>query len=469
MRYLPIFLILLLILTAYATPAESTVAPTQNSEPKLDAPVLDTTLETSLLVTEWRGTDAGNVLFPLDPASGKPLPDFAPISLGYSSYHAFSADRATLAVISFPTESTYHGGLLLIDLATWKMQQFELDLKGWIHSLAFSPDGKQLAVSHGESNYSLTMIDVEKGTIAAQGQIDSYVTRLKFTKNGEALMLYSPTLNPKDRITAGAPQVLLLDAVDLTPRWSAELEGVQDGVFAKAETVTSANIHEPGMASYISPGLAFAPDRDALYIVHADSEQLTTVDFESQNVGTVAIQPKLTWLQRLLSMTAGVAHAKIGDGVTRQAAISPDGQFLYVVGVNNSTFQDKQGNWQMEQSPLGLDILQTSDGSRLEHIESDTTELSISPDGRFLYLRSWGTSPKYLPWTEIFDINSQQVVARQDNISATPALLMNGEFLLVSTFSTSEYSHHMSILEPDGSNVLAEWTDSQSVWWLTTP
>ncbi len=98
---------------------------------------------------------------------------------------------------------------------------------------------------------------------------------------------------------------------------------------------------------------SFAPDRDALYVVHADSEQLTTVDFESQTVKTVEIQPKLTWFERLLSMTAGIAHAKIGDGITRQAAVSPDGQFLYVVGVNNATFQDEQGNWQMEQTSAG--------------------------------------------------------------------------------------------------------------------
>jgi hypothetical protein len=282
-------------------------------------------------------------------------------------------------------------------------------------------------------------------------------------------MLYSPTLNPEDKMTAGAPQVLLLDAADLTRRWSAALDAVQDGVFARDGTVTSANIHEPGMASYLSPALVFAPDRDALYIVHADSEKLTTVDFARQAVKTVEVQPKLTWFERLLSMTAGVAHAKIGDGVTRQAVVSPDGQFLYVAGVNNSTFQDKQGNWQYEQTPLGLEIIETSDGSRVERIESDTTELSISPDGRFLYLRNWGTAPEYLPWMDIFDITNQRVVSRQDNISAMPAFLMNGEFLLVSTFSTGEYSHHMSILEPDGSKVLAEWTDSNSVWWLTTP
>lgn len=469
MRLLPVFLTFLLVLTACASPAEPTIAPANVNEPKSDAPVLDGIFGTSLLVTEWKGSSEGNVLFPLDPASGKPLHDYAPISLGYSSYHAFSPDRGTVAVISFPTETTYHGSLLLIDLATWKTQQFELELKGWVHTLAFSPDGKQLAVAHGESRYSLTMIDIEQGVITAQSQIDSFGTRLKFTKDGKALMLYSPTFNPKDMMTAGPPQVLLLDAVDLTPRWSAALEGVHDGVFPKDETVTSANLHEPGQAFYISPGLVFAPDHDALYIVHADAEQLTTVDFEGQRVQTVDVQPKLTWFERLLSATAGVAHAKIGDGINRQAAVSADGQFLYVVGVDSSTFQDEQGNWQREQTPLGLEILQTSDGSRVDQVETDTTELSLSPDGRFLYLRNWGNSEDPKPWTEIFDTASGQLVTRKSGISGMPALLVNGEYLLVSTYSTGEYTHRMSIMEPDGSRVISEWTAPDYVWWMTVP
>jgi hypothetical protein len=305
--------------------------------------------------------------------------------------------------------------------------------------------------------------------ITARSRIDSFISRLKFTESGEALMLYSLTTNRANSLTASAPKVLLLDAEDLTPRWSMEVGDVRDGIFPRDENVTQANYYEPGQAFFISPGLVFAPDRDVLYIVHADSEQLTTVDFENQNVKTVDIQPKLTWFERLLSMTAGVAHAKIGDGITRQAAISPDGQFLYVVGVNSSTSQDQHGNWQMEQTPMGLEIIQTLDGSRMERIETDTTELSLSPDSRLLYLRNWGSNQNNIPWTEIFDTSTGQLVTRKNKVSGMPALLMNGEYLLVSTYSTAETSHHMSVLTPDGSRVLAEWTDSKYVWWLTTP
>ena len=486
MRHLPVFLTSLLLLAACAPTAtprsEPTAPPAAPTElipvptevaPETPTPAIQASYETSLLAIVWKEKAKCNLLFPVDPLTGKALPGYEPISLGYSTFHAFSPDHRTVAAVSFPSQAAYNGSLVLLDLATWTTRRFDLKLRGWVSSIVFSPDGKRLAIAHGESKHFVTIVEVETGTITAQRETDSaYISRLKFTQSGTALMLYSPVIKNRfteNEMSAGPPQILLLDAEDLNPLWSAGLEGVRDGIFPRDENVTPENIHEPGQAFYLNPGLVFAPDRDALYLVHADSEQLTTVDFESQTVKTVEIQDKFTLFERLLSLTAGVAHAKVGDGITRQAAVSPDGQFLYVAGVNDSTFQGKQGNWQMEQTPLGLEIIETRDGSRVEHIETDTTELSLSPDGRFLYLRNWGTRPKNLPWTEIFDTSTRQLVTRKENISAMPALLINGEYRLVSTFSTGEYSHHMSILEPDGSSVLAEWTDSEAVWWLTTP
>lgn len=469
MRFLPVFLTFLLILTACAAPAQPTLAPVEEIEPTSNAPVPDGTFESSLLVTEWRGSSKGNVLFPLDPATGTALTDYAPISLGHTFSHAFSPDRGTLAVVSFPNDLVSNGSLLLIELPTWETQRLELKLNGWVHSMVFSPDGKQLAIAHGESGFNLTTIDVTEGKITAQSQVDSYVSRLKFTEDGQSLMLYRPTIDSAQGLTAGPPKVLLLDAANLTERWSAEIANVHDGIFPKDETVTEETLYQPGQAFYVSPGLVFAPERDILYVVHADAEQLTTVDFASQTVGTVDIQPRLTWFEQLLSLTAGVAHAKIGDGISRQAMISPDGRFLYVVGVNSSTSVDEHGNWQMEQSPLGLDILATDDGIRLEHVDTDTTDVSMSPDGRFLYLRNWGSSEDNIPWTEILDIASGQFVTRKNGISGMPARLMNGEYLLASTYSTGETSHHMSILNPDGSVVLAEWSAPRYIWWLTAP
>jgi hypothetical protein len=469
MRLFTVLLTFLLLLTACAAPASPIVEPEDAGMPESRNVTIDGTFETSLLVTTWKGPSEGSVLFPLDPSTGTALPGYTPIPLGETAFHAFSPDRNTLAMITFPNQSAYNGSLVLIDLRAWKTQRFALKLSGWVSAIVFSPDGKRLAIAHGESRYKVTVIQVDGGVIAAQSELDSLVTRLKFMESGEALMLYSPAIHPTEQWKAGPPKVHLLDAMDLSLRWSAELQNVHDGILPKDESVTSANIHEPGQAYYISPGLAFAPDRDALYIVHADSEQLTTVDFENQNVETLEIQTKLSWFERLLSMTAGTAHAKIGDGISRQALVSPDGRFLYVVGVNSATFQDQQGNWQMEQTPLGLEIIQTTDGSLQRHVETDATEISLAPDGRFLYLRNWGSHPENIPWTEIFDTRSQQIIARKDKVSASPALLMNGEILLASTYSTAETSHHMSILQHDGLTLLAEWTDQSYIFWLTAP
>jgi hypothetical protein len=152
-------------------------------------------------------------------------------------------------------------------------------------------------------------------------------------------------------------------------------------------------------------------------------------------------------------------------GPANRIAVPPDGQFLYVVGVHNESFQDSLGNIQMSQTPLGLEIVRTSDGSLTAHVETQAGELSLSPDGRFLYLRYWEDHYS-VPWTEVFDTSSNQIITRKAGLYASPALRMNGEPLLVSTYSLAENSHHMSISRPEDLSVLTEWAGSGYIAWL---
>ena len=474
---LPTFLLILsLILTACAAPekdlpatpslqTEQTIAPVKPTTVPTEA-VTKATFERSLLAVEWTGRSKGNLLFPLDPDTGTALTDYSPISLGQSYSYAFSPDRRTLAAVTFPNDNIYRGDLLLIDLPSWTTQTVELETTGWVSAMAFSPDGRRLAIAQGETNYDLTLFDLEQEVITAQTEEDSLITHMKFTANSESLMLYGLVIENRyteNEMSAGAPQVRLLDAADLSPRWSVELEGVRDGVYPKDENVP-VDYSQPGTAIYFAPAVLFAPDQNILYIAHADSDQLTIADFDSQKVKTVEIQPELSWFERLLSLTAGVAHAKVADGTSKQAVISLDGQFLYVVGLRSESVQSTNGNWDMNQIPLGLEIIRTSDGSRVERFETDSADLSISTDGTLLYLRNWtDTAPR----TEIFDISTRQVITRRAWIYGTPALRMNGEPLLVSTTSTSEFAHHTSIFQPDGSQLLSEWTSSGYFAWLT--
>lgn len=469
MRLFIFLLTFSLILAACGAPATgSPAAPSVKIEPTT-APIESVTeaaFGNSLLAVEWTGRSKGNLLFPLDPATGLALPDYEPIPLGQSYVYAFSPDRRTLAAVTFQNDQATNGNLLLVDLKTWETRPLELRTNGWVSAMVFSPDGKRLAIADGVSTYTLTVFDLEQGVILAQKEDDFLITRLKFTADTESLMLYGILIEKRsteNEVSEGAPQVRLLDAVDLTPLWSVDLKSVRDGIFPKDEKAV-VDYSQPGTAMYLSPALVFALDKNALYIVHADSEQLTTVDFDSQKIATVEIQDQLSWFERLLSLTAGTVHAKVADGTSKQAMISPDSQFLYVIGVRNESSQDKYGDWQMNQTPLGLEIIQMSDGSRLEHFETDSTELSISPDGRFLYLHYWTDRG---PSTEIFDIAHRQIISRKDGVYAHPALRMNGEPLLVSSYSFAENSHHMGIFQPDDLKALMEWTGSNYIDWIT--
>jgi hypothetical protein len=120
---------------------------------------------------------------------------------------------------------------------------------------------------------------------------------------------------------------------------------------------------------------------------------------------------------------------------------------------------------QMSQTPLGLEIVRTSDGSRTAQIETQAGELSLSPDGRFLYLRCWADHYS-VPWTEVFDTSGNKIIIRKAGIYASPALRINGEPLLVSAYSLAENSHHMSVSRPEDLSVLTEWEGTGYIAWL---
>ena len=133
MRVPTILLTFLLLLTACAAPANPIAGSQDTGALEPQKVIVDGTFETSLLVTVWKGLPEGNVLFPIDPATGSALPGYKPISLGQTASHAFSSDRRTLAVVSFPDQNTYNGSLVLVDLTTWRSAPME---SGWLSHMA---------------------------------------------------------------------------------------------------------------------------------------------------------------------------------------------------------------------------------------------------------------------------------------------------------------------------------------------
>jgi len=437
-------------------------------------------LADSVLAVLWKNSGEGHFLLPIDPATGQPLANYKPISLGQSYSYAFSPDLHRLAVVGFVTPQYPHGGSLhLIDLETWEDHVQELRLDASVNAMDFSPDGKRLAIAYGNNESRILVLNVnlpfeksESGTL--QEAMDFLVNKMKFTSDGSGLMVYGfRTEGPSTpyQVNIEPPIVTLLDSMDLSVRWQDNLEGVQHGVVPKDQTGDEpVDIFQPGQAVYYFPGLTFAPHHDILYVVHPDEDKLTNVDFDTQKISSVEIRPKLSWFERLLSLGAGVAHAKVAEGTTKHAVVSPDGQLLYIVGVRSELADSEGDEWQINNIPLGLQIVRTKDGSRINRYDTEASDVSISYDGQYLFLQGWSQIDGSA-WTQIFDTVTHQPLTRvQENIWLMPTRRLNGTSILVSNvYINSEDRQHYAIVDPEELSVLAEWDSADYLDWLNMP
>lgn len=477
---------ILLVLTACsALPGKAPAAPTQVKKPastqaEKSAPTAlpekPGTLADSILAGLWKSNTEGHLLVPIDPANGQALADYEPISMGQSYSYAFSPDRRRLAAVGYVSPEHHHGGSLhLIDLETWEDHVQELQLNAYVNAMDFSPDGERLAIAYGNNDSQILVLNVAEPPVKSknatlQTSMDFLVNKMKFTSDGSGLMAYGyRTENPSTvNQQSDSPFVVLLDSSDLSMTWSADLEGIRHGIVPKDENSDEpVDFTQPGNAIYLFPGLTFAPGRDALYVIHADEEVLTTVDFNAQEVASVEIQPQISWMERLLSLTAGVAHAKIAEGTTKHAAISPDGKTLYVVGQNSELVGEKDNMWEIIENPLGLQVVRAEDGRRLARFDTEASDISISYDGRYLFLQGWSQVQENA-WTQIIDTATNQPVTRiENNTWLVPTRRLNGEPILASSvFINGEREHQYTTVNPDDLSVLAEWSNTDYLVWL---
>jgi WD40 repeat protein len=466
------------------TPVESAQVGKSDSV-KTETPLPTTTIGKSVSLGEsvpvelWTDNSEEDSLVPIDPRTGQVLPDYEPIPLGQAAFQAFSPDQHTLAVVGFVSSQHPNGGSLhLIDLNTWKEQVQELRLDSYVNAMAFSPDGHQLAIAYGNAESRVLIVDVnnplvKSKTAVRETSLDFYVYSMKFNTNGSGLMIYgSKSENPNtvNQMNPDPPIAVLLDSADLSVRWKTRLDGVHHGILPKdGNVVATPDLTQPSQAIYLYPGLTFAPKSDVLYVVHADEDKLTIVDFAAQKVTTLDIKPQLSWIERLLSLGAIEAHAKVAEGTRKDAVISPDGKFLYIVGQRRELAGISGNEIQMNNIPLGLQIVRTSDTSRVAHYNTDAQELSISADGRYLYLRSWGASPD-IAVTQIFDTSSDRIVSSLNGMFLMPTHRINGAPILGSSvWMENKQINHNSTVDPQNLSVIAEWDSTNTPTWLPTP
>src|SRR5258706_3464776 len=404
----------------------SLATPTQTSS---------TPLSESLLLVRYDSKTQVNILTALDPVNGYDLAGIPPIPFGQSYVYALSPDRKTLAAVVYPSGDTPHGAhLYLIDLKDWSLREVKLAIDDWVLSMEYAPDGRSFAITSGPTHNQLTVVDAARAGVLAQVKMDYYIRSMKFNAAATALMIYGAPYDPNSGMSSG-PVVTLVGAGALSPLWSTQLSQVRDGLFPKTDQV-NIDGHMPGQANLFAPGLAFAPDADVLYIADAEKEQLVSVDFAARSVQARAVRAERSWLEQLLALTAGTAHAKGADDNEQNAALSPDGRFLYVTSIHNESVAKENGEWEFTQTPLGLQVIRTADAVETGKFETKANAPLVSADGNYVYLDIWDDG-KGAPATQIFDTRQGKIIASMSGFLLTPTHRLNGEPVLVSGYSSA--------------------------------
>jgi hypothetical protein len=470
MKHFSAFLLLPLLLAACAPAAPTgNPGPAAGAEPAAESRAAPQ-FESAALVTLWNEQDRLHRLVPVDPSDGRPVPGYAPLELGGNYYYAFTPDRTRLAVLSYRADDPRNPVLHNLDLVRWEDRQTTLPFTGWIagaDGLSISADGRYLAAAASHAEGALLVFDLKHNEIVAQIEPEFDVRRVQFSDDGEGLMAYGAQVINRfmsSEQTSGFARAALFDSRDLSLLWSAEVPGLRDGVYP-TEAGSTADLHaDPTSAIYLYPGVVFAPRGDRLYAVHADEDRLTTIDFAGRSMHTLVVQPALSWFERLLMAGGGRAYAKMANGSSRNAVISPDGDVIYTLGTRNEVVVDARGNWEFTSVPIGLQAIDPSTGRELFKHDTPAVDMKLVPDGTALLLQNWDGPPS----TDLLSLDRLQLTVRFKLAIALPTRSLDGSLLLVSALTGESGATRMSAYSRDGT-LLGDWQAAGYAEWLMLP
>jgi hypothetical protein len=355
-----------------------------------------------------------------------------------------------------------------IDLKVWKAVDTSVVLDGWPQGFDVNPQHTQVVITYARLSedaqqkmlgYNLAQVDVSGKGGMTKTELDIMPRLVAYVGDGKTILVYGATYDYDKETTSSRAKVRLYRASDLKMIWGTELKNVLEGIINTGETKQFDPIH---MTQW-QPALALSPDRDKLYIVHADADLLTTVYLAARHARTLEIQPHLSWLERLLRLTSSVAHAKVLNGTTKWAALSPDGTRLYVTGFTGQPQEGKQGSWQFDILPFGLQVIDTSDVSEIARMKSEASEISLSADGKILFLR--GTTGNN-SWTDMLDAASLDAIYHMDGQLLFPAQTLSGESLIVGS-PDGQWGYSMNVFDKKEYSLASKIAGKGH--WVSTP
>ena len=445
-------------------------------------PATPTTPGAPLVLFGWDGT-VGRVVRAIDPLTGEDAPGYAPLPIAgerddmFMTPQVFAPDGRSLALLDVVGQLCYPyaGGstcgprssaVYLVDFTMWAVQAIPLALDGWASPMAFSPDGRRLAVAvRGDAGENtLLLIDTATATTTAQGSLPFTPSRLGFGPDGATLLVYGqPEGDQAGMSPPPPPRVLLLDAATLATTWQTPLDEVVSGHWCVEQCDGDFGVRK--MISVV-PGVALSPGGEMLSIVHADAERLTTVDLAARAVRTAPIRAPVAWIDRLLTLTAGVAHAKGPmDSFARTAVFSPDGSRLYVSGYDFTMTANDAGGWDVAEAMQPLWVIDPVRGRVLAETDAPNHSLRVTPDGARLLLVDVSTDVGIVA---MLDAATLATEARVEGVDVMMTFDLAGETRFVGQSFRQSRSAFV-LLDPLTLDVVAEWSAEGPAWLASVP
>jgi hypothetical protein len=390
-------------------------------------------------------------IFPVSASTGEPISGAAPVEVGGIITYGFSPDRGKMAYLANETEDCLTNCLRLLDLRTWKEMikpiSLDQDFGAWFSTPIFNADYSRLALFLNKQTESLSqvqLIDINQAKVIQKASLEMNIFQAAYTANG-ALALYGTKTTSQGK--ESFLHVVLLDGVDLHVLWEYDLPEVQ----YMAEWANDPT--DPTQGLYLNPAVVFSPDSSQLYIAVADKPLLVTVDFTNQAIRKAPIQPRASLLDRLMASTADIVYAKMLNSVTKTGVLSQDGRYLYIVGNRTSAVKLENGEYNQEVSPLGLQVVDTHDGTLVSSLDTEANNISLSLDGKTLLLTGWkqvGDSDPQ-PWTDVLDISSLKVIQHLDG-TVTPSRLLDGSLVWLVSEQTIDDTYKIDLYRPGQSS-----------------
>jgi hypothetical protein len=341
---------------------------------------------------EVAGAGQPNPIRPLDRASLADVPGYAAFDVGQHHAQALSPDGRTLAVIAWSGGGIMKdvGTLHLIDLPSWADKATEVKFYSYVDQMVFRPDGRALfwakhtseEGSHGlPRNFQLYRFDVGTRVVSVVAKFPAAFVPwdMRHLRSRPQLALYGIPVG-LDNIAEDVPHLLLVDTVRNRVTNDIRISGLTDGHHKIIPNPPDANPYRE-----YSSGRAWDLDRDRLYIAHPAADRVTVIGLDS---GTILAQSdagrRLTFLNHLFNRLFLPAEAKMNPGNRRQAALSRDGSRLYIAGIQMVETRQANGTIAHRETPLGVDILDTHDLSKIRRLDLAVSEVLVSAAGQVL-------------------------------------------------------------------------------------